>query len=271
MINIDLIDKDYRLEVEMIMHQRLGPDWAWDHHKNTWNRGPALLFWLVTGGKADLWADNRRFEARRGRLFVMPAEEHGYRGRHNPDNPFEVSWMFIKVIGKDGRSLPVEGIDGIPFQTSLVDVEFCSKLMHRILNSTGTLQTSWLRCFINEIHRQAALHELSAVEGEIQKLGTQIQTHPGKFSGLDDMLSSLSISKDHLIRLFRKQYDMTPGEFLIRARIDHARSLLVISSESVKEIADKLGYSDQFVFSRQFRLRTGVSPKEYRKGAFGIR
>ncbi len=41
----------------------------------------------------------------------------------------------------------------------------------------------------------------------------------------------------------------------------------MLSSGSVGEIAEKLGYADQFTFSRQFKKRTDYSPREYRKGS----
>lgn len=95
-------------------------------------------------------------------------------------------------------------------------------------------------------------------------LARQIQEDPGRFRGLEDMRAVLPYSKDHLIRLFRLYHHVTPGDFLIQARMDTARALLAISGFSIKQIAAQLGYPDSFCFSRQFNLRNGATPSEYR-------
>jgi AraC-like DNA-binding protein len=59
----------------------------------------------------------------------------------------------------------------------------------------------------------------------------------------------------------------TPAEFVIRARIQRAQTLLAFSGHSVKQIADMLGYADAFCFSHQFTARTGTSPSAFRSSA----
>ncbi len=267
MINIDLDNKEIRFTIGTMMHQRLGSDWAWDHTQQNWKMGPALLIWLVRGGAADLWVDGTLFKAERGSFFLMPASGHTYCGRHNPDNPFEVSWMFVSFTGKEGIILPVSGICGIPFHCHLSDLDFLTRIMDRILETSGNGQIAWLHSLLDEVRHQVHMQELSEIDLNIRSLANQIQRDPSKFKSLEDMLESFPISKDHLIRLFRRYMGMTPGEYLIRTRIDHAKGLLLITSDSMKEIAYHLGYSDQFVFSRQFKTRTGVSPREFRRGA----
>ena len=50
---------------------------------------------------------------------------------------------------------------------------------------------------------------------------------------------------------------------LIQARIDAAKSALVGSDISVARLAERLGYANVTHFSRQYRQKTGVSPRAY--------
>ena len=53
---------------------------------------------------------------------------------------------------------------------------------------------------------------------------------------------------------------------VIASKISYARSLLVSNAQlTLPEIAEKLGYNDQYHFIRQFKAVTGQTPGAYRK------
>lgn len=68
---------------------------------------------------------------------------------------------------------------------------------------------------------------------------------------------------------FRKKFEevvgMSPGALRIRARIEHARELLVNTEEPLGAIAERLGYFDQYAFSAQFKRFMGIPPSRMRK------
>ena len=66
------------------------------------------------------------------------------------------------------------------------------------------------------------------------------------------------------IRIFRQAYGITPYQFLLGQKLTAACELLTHSHQSVKEIADYLGFADEFYFSRLFKQKIGVSPSNYR-------
>lgn len=84
----------------------------------------------------------------------------------------------------------------------------------------------------------------------------------GKYAG------DVGVSAAHLIRAFSRYCGATPGEYLLRQRIESAKRMLLYSSGSVKEIAAELCFSDQYYFSNYFKRHVGVSPSEYRRKAF---
>jgi AraC-like DNA-binding protein len=265
MLNIALNAPGLSLVVEIAIRQLCEASWSWDHGEAQWRREPSFLIWLVTGGRASLKSSFGEHTVQRGDFFVMPSVGSEYHGRHDPETPLDVAWLFFRVINKRGRPLPVRSIEGIPFHTALTDVMFAEGLMERILESTGSIQEGWLRRLMDEVRRQSAVRGASPTERQIRELGRQIRANPGRYRGLEDMRANCNYSKDHLIRLFRHYHGVTPGEFLIRARTDTARNLLAISSLSVKQMAAQLGYADASAFSRQFKARVGLSPSTFRE------
>ncbi|MGE0533243.1 MAG: helix-turn-helix domain-containing protein, partial [Hyphomonadaceae bacterium] len=71
------------------------------------------------------------------------------------------------------------------------------------------------------------------------------------------------ISRSQLERDFIRLFGVTPREFLNKARIEHALSLMQTDAK-IAEIAYRCGYTDQSAFSRRFRLAVGMSPRQYR-------
>jgi AraC-like DNA-binding protein len=72
---------------------------------------------------------------------------------------------------------------------------------------------------------------------------------------------------------FRKRFVQltgeSPGRFQKRRRIDWACAAIYQGGHSLKEIADELGFCDVFHFSKAFKLQTGLTPSDYRRGMRG--
>ncbi len=76
-----------------------------------------------------------------------------------------------------------------------------------------------------------------------------------------DIAAALSITASSFTALFKKEIGSNPKHYIIEARIKKACHLLL--SKNIKEVSAELGYSDQFQFSKQFKARLGISPKQY--------
>ena len=74
-----------------------------------------------------------------------------------------------------------------------------------------------------------------------------------------------AVSAPYLSRIFKEQVGMTPSKFLADYRMQVAKKLLQDTSLSVKEVATRVGFSDQFHFSKTFKQFTGLSPVQFRK------
>ncbi len=81
---------------------------------------------------------------------------------------------------------------------------------------------------------------------------------------LRDIGHACGLSISRLSHLFREQTGLTPQQYLEQRRIARARELLELSSFSITEIADQVGYESPFYFSRRFANATGESPRSYR-------
>lgn len=104
---------------------------------------------------------------------------------------------------------------------------------------------------------------------EIEEIVHLFNTHYSDTFNICELAKKHNISTSWLTRLFKKHLNMSPQQYLTKVRIEKAK-LLLSSTNSIKEIAFTVGYSDPLYFSRVFRKITGMSPSEYRNQSYSF-
>ena len=73
------------------------------------------------------------------------------------------------------------------------------------------------------------------------------------------------LSRERVCALFRTHLDCAVSAYVNRVKLNHAVELLSNSSMNVSQIADYLGFSSVYYFSRLFKAQYGISPTGYRR------
>ncbi|MCP1103058.1 two-component system response regulator YesN [Aequitasia blattaphilus] len=76
---------------------------------------------------------------------------------------------------------------------------------------------------------------------------------------------NMGFSSAYLTKLFNRYIGESPLKYLTNIRINEAKHLLINTSLPIQKVGEKVGYPDQFHFSKTFRKLTGVNPTCYRK------
>jgi transcriptional regulator GlxA family with amidase domain len=74
----------------------------------------------------------------------------------------------------------------------------------------------------------------------------------------------IGMSPRNFARVFRREFGMTPADFVAAARVDAARRLLEDTSHQLQRIASACGFSDVNTMRRSFAKTIGVTPNDYR-------
>lgn len=80
---------------------------------------------------------------------------------------------------------------------------------------------------------------------------------------LSQEIGRLGVSSNHLIKIFRQQYSMTPVEYINKLRIKKARKLLAENKYNILDIAFSCGFGSLSNFYTFFKKQVGMTPKEY--------
>lgn len=92
-----------------------------------------------------------------------------------------------------------------------------------------------------------------------------LRSHLSEKITLDMLSEKFYMNKYYLSRLFKNEYGLTTGDYLLQVRISRAKELLRFSSLSVEEIGVRCGIAPLYYFSRIFKQAEGVSPRDYRR------
>lgn len=124
----------------------------------------------------------------------------------------------------------------------------------------------FISCFSSLIRKtgsQIASRKRSASDSLIAELREYIESHLDEPISVASLADTAGISAGHLRKLFREVSGEGVKEYILNRKIQHAGELLRGKNMMIKEIAAKIGFSDQNYFSRVFKEHFGVSPREY--------
>ena len=82
---------------------------------------------------------------------------------------------------------------------------------------------------------------------------------------LDQLAEEAHMNKYYLSHAFKREYGVSPINYMISRRISESKYLLAETDLSLSQIAQLLGFSSLSYFSQVFRKTQGVSPMEYRQ------
>ncbi|UVI33240.1 AraC family transcriptional regulator [Paenibacillus spongiae] len=99
----------------------------------------------------------------------------------------------------------------------------------------------------------------------VQKIKVYIDNQVLKPFYMEQLAAELGCSSKQLNRNFKKEMGTTIYSYLLDKKIESAKMMLMETSLTIDQIADRLGYSDAHYFSNLFQTKTGVRPSVFRK------
>jgi transcriptional regulator GlxA family with amidase domain len=116
---------------------------------------------------------------------------------------------------------------------------------------------------------QAQFSPLMAAVGPHETPVTRVQNymleHLDEAFSIERMAGLATMSPRHFARVFAREVNMTPMEFLQSARIDCARNLLETTDLPLKTVAFKSGFGSVRHMRFLFSEKLGVTPTLYRE------
>lgn len=101
--------------------------------------------------------------------------------------------------------------------------------------------------------------------GRMRAVSCYISEHYAEPLNLPNLATLAGMSLSCFKRLFTVTFSMSPGRYILTARLNAARHLLETTDKLVSDIASECGFFDQSHFTKAFFRERGVTPSAYRR------
>lgn len=96
------------------------------------------------------------------------------------------------------------------------------------------------------------------------RLRSRLYSMPDIADDVDKMAAEMNMSRSGFQHAYKKIFGVGVKQDIINGRLELAKRLLISTTLSVKEIAERCGYSSEYSFMRQFKERCGQTPTQFR-------
>ena len=246
---------------------KYGGDWYSIPHSHSYTE----LFYIV-GGEGQFQINDRVFPVKAHQLVVVnPNILH-------TEVSFEAHPLEYIVIGIEGLELTIpeteEGrycIYTFPEGNNvLACMQDILREMHDRAPEYQTVCQAYMEIIMVQLMRNASvsvtpIHSRFPANRQCASVRDYIDQHYKENITLDQLSEKVSINKYYMAHSFKREYGISPINYMIACRIRESKRLLAETDLSLSQIAAVLGFSSSSYFSQSFRNAEGMSPTEYRK------
>ena len=234
-------------------------DW---HMKKRINSDHKILFVRKGGGVYSI--EGKCEKLNRGKIILV-GSGHRHYGRPDKYNPPSFITIRFMTAPEHDSKLCVAGT------ASITNIEEVEKLFTSFADAVS-MEQSGLSEFnmSNALLYQILLMFFHAIQGGyrnnipsgINNVISILNNSPDKLHSLTELARIAGMNERYFAGKFKLVTGLSPTSYMVKCRMRYASSLLSGSNLSIQEVACQLGYSDAFVFSKQFKKVYGYSPSK---------
>jgi AraC-like DNA-binding protein len=252
-----------------VASSRYGGDWHSTPHAHDYTE----LFYIV-GGDGQFQINDQRFPVHAHQLVVVnPNTLH-------TEVSYEAHPLEYIVLGIEGLELTIPGSEearyclySFPEQNEVL--ECMQRVLQEMQDGKPEYQTLCLACIdiiMVQLIRNASVsvtqsHSRFPVNRQCASVRHYIDQHYKESITLDLLAEKASINKFYMSHAFKREYGVSPINYMIACRIREGKRLLAETDLSLSQIASVLGFSSSSYFSQLFRKTKEISPSDYRKNS----
>ncbi len=260
-------------------------DWNW---KNV--HSPFVRIHYVKRGNAKIIREDGVFELKEGHLYLTP-----YYVKHSYECKGVLELYYIHLYEDSRKDLNILDLIYFPVEVPATPVDVF--LIERLIEINPSRELKYydpktyedsstvaqnivlqqkspialemetqgiIKVMISRFLEQA-IYKNEQIEERILRCLLYIHKNIDKPINIDYLAQICHLTKDHFIRLFRKEMNCTPGKYINQKKIEAAQLNILIENVSIKEIAYNLGFENISYFNRLFTKLVGENPGKYKK------
>ena len=244
-------------------------DYRWHGHQ----RGHLeFAIWQYTiSGQGKLECDGKSYDLNPGdAMMIHIPQDHVY---FLPENSDKWEFLYLNVHGSETmriwRELGKRVGPVAHFDENSPTIDLACKIYQLGINnniispySASSLAYQFVMTLVEELLPGGRY--MDKPPDFIEKVTTYAMNHLHEPLGVDDLANIAEFSRFHFSRIFKRWYGAAPSTFLHDMRMKRAVRLLQTERITIKEIADRCGFTDTSYFCKVFRKEFDISPEGFR-------
>lgn len=170
--------------------------------------------------------------------------------------------LFIGTVTKAGTMGAIPGGVDIEKVYQLIDyyIQECEQL--QTIERIGQLMYIMLLDFCQ---RAGEVQIPEGISPDVYKCMSFIREHTNEAITIEDASAYVKRSSSYMMKHFKDELGIRMGAYIMRCKLEEAKSLLTYSQKSLAEISSYLCFSSQSYFQNVFKKQYGMTPLQYRK------
>ena len=225
--------------------------------------------------------DQTRHKLKANQYVILPAcHPHAYGA--DKSHPWTIYWIHFKgahaSIYSEGLQQPQDIMPSrnsriserqsvfeeifatLEHSTDRESLRYASSLLHYYLASIR-----YLCLYRRKLVEESQSSQLSSYQELASATLHYMRENVEKRLTLEQLARYTGYSPSHFSNIFRQQTGESPLACLNRLKMERAGQLLLTTNMRINQICHKVGFDDNFYFSRLFKQHTGLSPRLYRQ------
>lgn len=231
-----------------------------------------LLIYTISG-KGYARYRGRSYEVKEGQVLLMDCYDYQEYWTDKTDlwqfkwihfNGSTSSEYFNLVYERFGPVIDIHGRQNVP--------ECLDRIIQQVVRNNFQVEVNVSRLIVEILSELLLSDTQKKEEPEFRLLNENIRSaveyveyNFDKDISLKDMASAACCSEFHFSRIFKRVTGYSPYEYLLKYRINRAKSLLKDGNFTVEEIAGLVGFGSISNFIRTFKSLEDMTPLKYRK------
>lgn len=228
----------------------------------------SYLMEIILEGRVNIETEGERLTARAGQAVLIDCNKPH---RYHSDTGWHALWVHFDGAPAKGYFSLILRQNGRVFATHRLQeaheaLQGIFDMFHQGQPLSETRMALYLTQALTALAESAEPAMASGGAGLIDRAVELINRRVGEEPSVTELARMVGLSEYHFIRVFRQLMGVTPGQYIIISRMNHAKYLLKTTALSVGEIGAMAGYSSESMFTAAFRRTQGMTPTQYRTG-----
>jgi AraC-like DNA-binding protein len=226
---------------------------------------------FIIDGEGTLEINNINYSIHKNQLFIVPAGEVStYTASY--EHPWAYCWIGFLGIQSNQYIQSLLQYSNQEYILDCIETSYYQDRVYSILDISNNKLSSLLKIngimydIIGNLLEESGANFTEDYDVSIPSQAIRyMDLHYYDDIQISDVADYLGVHANYLTNIFKKKYHITPKQYLSDLKIRKAKKMLLETDYPIYIIASSVGYSDPLAFSKYFKQKTNLSPKEFRE------